>query len=227
MILDVGHKYKGGSMKIKRGESILFIGDSITDCGRRTTERPLGNGYVKLFADLLIIRESGREITIINKGIGGDIVTGLRNRWNDDVLRNKPDWISIKIGINDLHKTLRQAPDAVPPELYREAYEEILSCTKSTLPKCKFILIDPFYLSKETSSNSFRSEVLKLMPEYLKIVNELSEKYQALHLKTHEIFQRQLRFQEPDTFCLEPVHPNLTGHLLIAESLYDVLTSSK
>ncbi len=210
-------------MKIKSGESILFIGDSITDCGRRTTERPLGNGYVKLFADLLTIREPGRDITIINKGISGDVVTGLRDRWNDDVLRNKPDWISIKIGINDLLRTLQQVPDGVPPELYRETYEEILSRTKSTLPKCRLILIDPFYLSNETSPNSFRSKVLKLLPEYLKIVNELSEKYQAWHVKTHEIFQRQLRLYQPDTFCLEPVHPNLTGHLLIAESLYDVL----
>jgi len=211
-------------MKIKSGESILFIGDSITDCGRRTTERPLGNGYVKLFADLLTIREPGRDITIINKGISGDVVTGLRDRWNDDVLRNKPDWISIKTGINDLLRTLQQVPDGVPPELYRETYEEILSGTKSTLPKCRLILIDPFYLSNETSPNSFRSKVLKLLPEYLKIVNELSEKYQAWHVKTHEIFQRQLRLHQPDTFCLEPVHPNLTGHLLIAESLYDVLS---
>ena len=212
-------------MKIKNGESILFIGDSITDCERRTTERPLGNGYVKLFADLLIIREPKKDITIINRGIGGDVVTGLKNRWKDDVLRNKPDWLSIKIGINDLHRTLGQDPDAVPPELYREAYEKILSRTKSTLPKCKLILIDPFYISNETSPNSFHSDVLKLLPEYLNIVNEFSEKYRTFHVKTHEIFQRQLRFHKPDIFCPEPVHPNLTGHLLIAESLYNVLNS--
>ena len=92
-------------MKISDGQSILFIGDSITDCGRRTTERPLGNGYVKLFSNMLIVREHQKAITVINKGISGDVVTGLRNRWNDDVLRNKPDWLSIKIGINDIHIT--------------------------------------------------------------------------------------------------------------------------
>jgi len=212
-------------MKIKNGETILFIGDSITDCGRCTTERPLGNGYVKLFADLLVIRESRRDIAIINKGISGDVITGLRNRWNDDVLRYKPDWLSIKIGINDLHRTLKQEPDAVPPALYREAYKDILSRTKSVLPKCKLILIDPFYISNDTAPNSFRSDVLKLLPEYLRIVNEFSGKYRALHIKTHEIFQRQLKFHASDTFCPEPVHPNLTGHLLIAESLYDVLNA--
>ena len=210
-------------MKIRDGQSILFIGDSITDCGRRAAERPLGNGYVKLFSDVLIIREHQKTITVINKGISGDVVTGLRNRWNDDVLRNKPDWLSIKIGINDIHTTLRQSPDAVPPKLYREAYQDILSRTVSALPACKLILIDPFYISNETSPNSFRSTVLKLLPEYLRIVDELSTQYNAIHIKTHKIYQQLLKNHEPDTFCQEPVHPNLTGHLVIAEALYAAL----
>ena len=91
------------SMQIKNGQKVLFIGDSITDCGRRDAQRPLGAGYVKLFADMMIIRESAKRVEIINKGISGDNVVGLRNRWTDDVLRNRPDWLSIKIGINDLH----------------------------------------------------------------------------------------------------------------------------
>ena len=213
-------------MKIRDGELILFIGDSITDCGRRAAERPLGNGYVKLFSDMLIIREHQKAITVINKGIGGDVVTGLRNRWNDDVLRNKPDWLSIKIGINDIHRTLRQSPDAISPKLYREAYEAILSRTASALPACKLILIDPFYISNEASPDSFRSAVLKLLPEYLQIVDELSVKYNAIHIKTHRIYQQLLKNHEPDTFCAEPVHPNLTGHLVIAEALYAALIAT-
>ena len=56
------------AIKVKNGETILFIGDSITDCGRRGAERPLGTGYVKLFNDLVTIREAKKQITIINKG---------------------------------------------------------------------------------------------------------------------------------------------------------------
>ncbi len=48
-----------------------------------------------------------------DEGIGGDVVTRLRDRWSDDTLRNKPDWLSVKIGINDLHRTMRQSVDAV------------------------------------------------------------------------------------------------------------------
>ena len=171
-------------MQVRNGQTILFIGDSITDCGRRGADRPLGSGYVKLFADILIIRHAKKAITVINKGIGGDVVTGLRNRWDDDVIRNKPDWLSIKIGINDLHRTLRQGPEAIPPKLYREAYEDILQRTVKALPRCKILLIDSFYLSTDTSPTSFRTEVLKLLPEYLRVVNDLSRKYGTLHVNS-------------------------------------------
>ena len=33
---------------IEDGQTLLFIGDSITDCGRRGAEAPLGNGDVRL-----------------------------------------------------------------------------------------------------------------------------------------------------------------------------------
>ena len=211
-------------MQIKSGQTILFIGDSITDCGRRATDVPLGNGYVKLFADKLTIHHARKAITVINKGIGGDVSVGLRNRWNDDVIRNEPDWLSIKIGINDLHRTLAQNPEAVPPKLYREAYEDIITRTRKSLPRCKLLLIDPFYISTDDALTSFRNSVLQLLPEYLRIVNGLSRKYGTLHVKTHGIYQRLLKTHEPDTFCPEPVHPNLTGHMVIADAVYDALS---
>ena len=34
---------------ISDGDTILFIGDSITDCGRRDTHVPLGDGYASIF----------------------------------------------------------------------------------------------------------------------------------------------------------------------------------
>ena len=37
---------------VQDGETMLFIGDSITDCGRRAAEAPLGNGYVRAFTEI-------------------------------------------------------------------------------------------------------------------------------------------------------------------------------
>jgi hypothetical protein len=60
--------------------------------------------------------------------------------------------MAIKIGINDLHKTLRQSGDAIPPQAFHNAYNDILSRTKSVLPKCEILLIEPFYISVEENS---------------------------------------------------------------------------
>jgi len=212
------------ALKIQDGETVLFIGDSITDCGRSGSERPLGNGYVKLFADLATIREPARRIRVINKGIGGHKVTDLRARWEDDVLRHKPDWLSVKIGINDLHRTLFYPPDAVPPDIFQKVYDEVLSLTAKRLPKCRLLLVDPFYISTDSRPGSARGQVLALLPDYLRVVHMMSRRYKTRLAKTHEMFQKLLEHHEPDTFCGEPVHPNLTGHLAIAETVYGALS---
>ena len=55
-----------------------------------------------------------RRIDYINRGIGGNTVVDLRDRWREDVLDVKPDHLSIKIGINDLHRHLRSDEGADP-----------------------------------------------------------------------------------------------------------------
>jgi len=209
--------------KIKNGETVLFIGDSITDCGRRGAERPLGNGYVKIFHDYLLTCEPHKKIDVINKGISGDIVPGLLDRWEDDVLRHKPDWLSIKIGINDLHRHLRDPANGISPGRYEEAYRKILKRTRTELPKCRILLIQPFYISRESSRDSFRRSVLDILPQYLDVVAKIGKEYKARLLKTHEMFQKLLNYYEPDVFCPEPVHPNFTGHIAIASAVYDIL----
>lgn len=208
--------------RLKNGDKVLFIGDSITDCGRRDAERPLGNGYVKIFSDFLIACEPEKKIEIINKGIGGDNSIGLLNRWTDDVLRHKPDWLSIKIGINDLHNYLNDPAGGISPEKFEAAYQKILKLTRTELPRCRIILIQPFYISRESSGDSFRRHVLDLLPRYLKIIEKMSKQYKTRLLKTHDMFQNLLKYYEPDVFCNEPVHPNLTGHVAIASAVYDI-----
>jgi lysophospholipase L1-like esterase len=207
-------------LSIQDGETILFIGDSITDCGRRGQNAPLGAGYVKFFADLATIREPDRAIRVINKGTGGQKIVELRDRWSDDVIRHRPDWLSVKIGINDLHSHLRGAPVAVPPDLYAEAYEEVLARTAEELPECRLMLVDPFYISTDPAPGTWRRTVLETLEDYIETVHSLSERYGTRRVRTHEMFQRLLEHHEPDTFCPEPVHPNLTGHMAIAEAVY-------
>lgn len=209
--------------RLENGQKLLFIGDSITDCGRRDGAQPLGNGYVKLFRDLLILREPEKSVTLINKGISGNTVANLRERWSDDVFYHKPDWLSIKIGINDLHRTLANSPEAVPPQQFEEEYTAILERTKTEMPNCQVLLIMPFYISREASQNDWRYRVLAMLPDYLNTVEKLSAQYGTRLVRTHDEFQNLLNYYDVNTFAPEPVHPNMTGHLVIASAVYDAL----
>ncbi|MCW8131797.1 MAG: SGNH/GDSL hydrolase family protein [Planctomycetota bacterium] len=207
---------------VKSGQLFLCIGDSITDCGRRNANAPYGDGYVSLFRDSVIARHPELNIRWLNRGIGGNTVVDLKNRWDDDVIREKPDWLSIKIGINDLHRTKDAQPTAVPPEMFRASYKDILDRTKAAGIK-NIVLIDPFYLSTDKTGASNRTTVLKMLPDYVGIVHEMVKAYKTRHVATQEIFERQMKFRSPNDFAPEPVHPYRLGHLIIAGALYDAV----
>ena len=52
---------------LQDGQTMLYIGDSITDCGRRAAEAPLGGGYVRLFTEMATASHPDRAIRHINK----------------------------------------------------------------------------------------------------------------------------------------------------------------
>lgn len=206
-----------GKFLIKKGERVVFIGDSITDCGRRKEFIPFGDGYVRMVIDLITAKYPERKLEFHNMGISGNTVEDLQGRWQDDAILLKPDWLTIKIGINDLHLFLKNQDRAVAPERFREVYREILQRTKEKT-KAKIVLIDPFYISLE-SSDFLRGKVLKLLPEYLSVVSDMAKEFKTLHVKTHEAFLKQLKYKTSEYFCPEPVHPNHRGHTVIAYEL--------
>jgi lysophospholipase L1-like esterase len=213
------------SFPVKSGQTFLLIGDSITDCGRRGAIAPYGDGYVSLFREMTIARFPDRDIRWINRGIGGNKVTDLRNRWDDDVVREQPDWLSIKIGINDLHSHLFKRDGAVDPTLFRQKYKEILDRARAAT-KARIVLIEPFYLSTDREGDSDRTRVLKLLPEYIAVVKDMVKAYKTLHVPTQEIFEAQMKHRSPNDFAPEPVHPYRIGHLIIANALFDVVAGN-
>lgn len=211
-----------GAFPVKSGQLFLLIGDSITDCGRRGDRAPYGDGYMSLFRDLVISRHPERDIRWLNRGIGGNRVTNLYDRWDDDVIREKPDWLSIKIGINDLHSYLLNRPDPVSPELFREKYREILQRAKKAT-KARIVLIDPFYLSTDERGDSPRARVLALLPKYLAVVRAMAKEFNTLHVQTQKYFEKQMKYRSPNDFAPEPVHPYRNGHMVIANALYETI----
>jgi lysophospholipase L1-like esterase len=198
------------------GQTVLFIGDSITDCGRRGDAAPYGNGYVRAAIDLITARYPERRIQFVNQGIGGNTVADLHGRWTEDVIAHRPDWLSVKIGINDLHRTLDATPAAVAPDRFEALYREILQRARDETG-ARLILIDPFYIS--VANEGREAEVLRRLPAYLDVAHRMAEEFDAISVRTHDVFQEQLRYRPATAFCPEPVHPYHSGHVVIAHAL--------
>src|ERR1700754_764879 len=76
---------------------IVFTGDSITDCDRRTDPEGLGDGYVRLLAGSPEL--AGFDVR--NRGISGNRVLDLQERWENDVVAEQPAILSVLVGINE------------------------------------------------------------------------------------------------------------------------------
>jgi lysophospholipase L1-like esterase len=198
---------------------ILFIGDSITDCGRR---RPigegsgaLGDGYVSLVQAALLASYADYGLHVINMGVAGDTVLGLRNRWDSDVMALRPDWLSIFIGIND---AWRQTMDAFGPAEridvteYATTLRTLIARTQPWLTG--LILMTPYTLQPDRSDPMRRT-----MDEFGATVREEAASSGALLVDTQAAFDRVMAWVDPLDLSGDGVHVGLAGHMVLAQAV--------
>lgn len=215
----------GGTI-LKNGQKLLFIGDSITDCGRRDAgTAPLGCGYVKLLNNLLMLREPAKRITLVNQGCGGNTAEDLFSRWYDDVITERPDWLVIMVGINDCNRFLCDpvAGAKASPAAYRDYLARCLQMTRKALPRTRIVLMTPFFLSRDPGDEAYRGRVNGLLPKYQKAMREIAKANSAILLDSHAAFERVLKHRQPYEFSSDLVHLNEAGALLLAEAVYNML----
>ncbi len=189
----------------------LFVGDSITDSGRNQDSEGLGNGYVRMIRDGMIKKY---DVEMINKGVSGDRITDLEDRWNQDVLALQPDVVSISIGINDVWRQLDHPEmDQVTPEDFKRIYNELVEKVNSLGAKC--ILMEPTIIEERIDSIGNQ----KLLP-YVKIVRQLADKSDAVLVPTHTAFLEALQ-KGKKTLTTDGVHMTEAGNQLMAKIWLD------
>mgnify|MGYP001115903718 CR=1 FL=1 len=201
------------AIKIQKNMRLLFIGDSITDCGRRQDPEGIGSGYPRLVRDYLAATYLQDAPEVINRGISGNKVTDLRDRWDSDVLQLKPDILSIKIGINDVWHGLRKdTPAGVPIEQFIEVYRLILNQLRSAVPQCQLVLCEPSVISPPAPAEGNE----RLQP-YIRAVHDLGKEFNAAAVvEFHKPFIEAMRVRPDITWAGDGVHPSSTGHMLLA-----------
>ncbi len=92
----------GGGL-FKDGETVCFLGDSITAGGRTQT----------MLADYYLTRFPERTLRFVNAGRSGDSAGGALGRLQEDVIARKPTSVTIMLGMNDVGRSSYVAqPDA-------------------------------------------------------------------------------------------------------------------
>ncbi len=206
------------ALLIKRGQTLVFTGDSITDAGRRNTAPPLGQGYVRMTVDLLAARAPALGAKVINTGIGGDTVRDLRARWDRDVIDHQPDWLTVLVGVNDAWCWLvGREGKAVEVREYESIYDELLqSVTKRT--KARLVLMDPFMASSDEALPADRARMNEALPAYRAAVGRLARKHRAIHVPLQKYFDSQLQHHAADSLAPDAVHPTPAGQAVIAHA---------
>jgi len=111
----LGQDAASRQVQLKKGDRIIFFGDSLTALAVKDPNVPEGKGYVPLVRAAL--KDAGVEVDAV--ATGGHKVTDLLNRVNQDVLAKKPTILVIQIGVND-------ASAGVTPEQFRAQLEELI-----------------------------------------------------------------------------------------------------
>ncbi len=121
VVLIFGSLLRADDILVKNGETVAFMGDSITAQGAATP-----GGYVRLVASGLAAQ--GVEITVIPAGISGHKSNQMLARLEQDVLSKKPTWMTLSCGVNDVW----HGANGVPLEDYKKNITEILDrCQKA------------------------------------------------------------------------------------------------
>jgi lysophospholipase L1-like esterase len=208
-------------MIFSSGQRVVFIGDSITDCDRRGAAAPYGDGYVELVRSLVVARHPELGLTWVNRGIGGDTVRDLAQRWEADAIGTAPDWLSVMIGINDIWHSFGSQPErAVPIDEYAATLRELLRRAVDRTG-CRLIVAEPYIIEPD------RAEAQRAATDrYCLVAREIAAELNAVVVRTQDAFDEVLRVTAPAEWADDRIHPNRPGHAVIAQEFLRALDFS-
>ena len=196
---------------------LLFLGDSITDMGRRFdvpdySIHSYGDGYVFVLASHFA-RISPTKYQILNRGISGNRIVDLYARIKKDVWNLKPDVLTILIGTNDVWHELSQ--NGVELDRWERIYRTIIDETKERLPDTKIIMCEPYVLYGDATKENF--EHFEKIKEYAKVAARIAHDYGIPFVKLQEPLDKAAEKYSVEDYMFDGVHPAIAGATLIAD----------
>lgn len=220
-------------------KTILFQGDSITDCSRfrGATDKKqsttafftdgklfkkvtaLGEGYPAMVSAELESKYPGRY-KFYNRGVGGDRIPDVYARIVRDIINLKPDYMSLLVGVNDVWHAFDFGNNGTGKERFEKVYDMLLQELFTEFPKLKIIIMGPYVLPGSASEDRpdqpdrFR-EFTSGVAEMASIARKLSEKYGCAFIDLQSVLDEAIRTVPVKELTGDGVHPTAKGHEII------------
>jgi len=219
------------SIRLEKNSVVLFQGDSVTDGGRernptkynssnadRSAEyndcNVFGSGYAMLAGTRLLFNHPKKQFKIFNRGISGNKVHQLAERWKEDCLDLKPSVLSILIGVNDYWHTLSHGYKGTA-ETYRTDLTALIERTRQALPDVQLIIGEPFALK---DVQAVTNEWYPAFDEYRAIARSIANDQKAVFVPYQKVFDEALSAAPASYWSFDGVHPSIPGNMLMANA---------
>ncbi len=200
---------------LKKGERIVFLGDSITQAGAH------GNGYIRQFESVINRTHPGYGVTIIGAGISGNKVPDCQKRLERDVINKKPTLVFIYIGINDVWHWNKDR--GTKKEDFDAGLREMIS--KINAAGARVILCTPTVIGEKIDGSN---EFDKMLDEYAGISRKVAVDTGSEMLDLRKGFMDHLKAvnqanQARGVLTGDTVHLNDVGNAKVAELMLATL----
>jgi lysophospholipase L1-like esterase len=190
----------------KKGDRVLFLGDSITEQYQYST-------YLELY---LTTRFPDWGMQFLNAGIGGDTATGGAGRFRKHVLAENPTAVTIDFGMNDGGYG---AFNPVAATNFAKQTTAMVEMAKAA--GVRVALVSPNAV--ETRNNPGLAKYLETQQQFYAPLKEIAEKHSLPFVDQYAVTRKTLEKMAADRTAVkafpDAVHTNDTGGLLMAHTI--------
>ncbi len=214
------------SLAVKNGDTIAFMGDSITAGGVKK------DGYVTLVMEAL--KNEGLDVSSVPAGVSGNRSNDMLVRLDKDVISKKPQWMTLSCGVNDVwHFKLRLGKrtfQGVPLEDYKKNITAIID--KAQAANVKVMILTATMIGEDPERelnknlipyNDFLREIAK---EKHCLLADLNKDMQEALKKIPDVKGKAKMFGEPDykrdianKLTTDGCHMNKLGNIMMAKGV--------
>lgn len=194
---------------VQSGETIAFMGDSITEAGNKK------GGYVSLVMSAL--KSQGVDANHIPAGKSGHKSTDMLARLETDVIRKNPQWMTLSCGVNDVWHFKLVLGNRTFQGVGIDDYKKNIT---AIIEKCQAANIKVMVLTSTMIGEDASKELNQMMIPYNEFLRQIAKEKGCLLADLNADMQAQLK-TIPDV----PGKPKTFGSYFYGGDVQNKLTS--